>query len=135
VKPNVKLTIWQGQMDLPLLREIQYFFGGIGVIFIANDGKSASFEIRSFEELTNVIIPHFDKYPLLTQKRADFLLFKSAIELMRKKEHLTVEGLQKIVGIRASMNLGLSDALKENYPNITPEDRPLVINTEIADPN
>lgn len=33
------------------------------------------YEVRSIKELTKVIIPHFDKYPLLTKKRADFELF------------------------------------------------------------
>ena len=33
----------------------------------------------SIEQITNIIIPHFDKYPLLTQKKADFELFKLAV--------------------------------------------------------
>lgn len=39
------------------------------------------------------------KYPLLTQKGADFQLFQLAIELMNKKEHLTIEGLDKILSM------------------------------------
>ena len=35
---------------------------------------------------------------------------------MLKKEHLTNEGLLKIVAIKASMNLGLSDDLKVAFP-------------------
>jgi len=50
-----------------------------------------------------------EKYPLLTQKAADFLLFKKAVELVNNKAHLTVEGVKEIVNIKASMNLGLSD--------------------------
>lgn len=60
------------------------------------------------KQLMNVIIPHFDKYPLLTKKRADFILFKSIVKLILNKEHLTTEGLNKIISIRASMNYGLS---------------------------
>lgn len=51
-----------------------------------------------------VIIPHFDNYPLITQKLADYLLFKQAIQVIKHKEHLTVSGLQTIVNIRASLN-------------------------------
>jgi hypothetical protein len=29
---------------------------------------------------------HFDKYPLLTKKRADFIQFKSIINLINKKD-------------------------------------------------
>jgi len=59
---------------------------------------------------------------LLTKKRADFLLFKMCIELMIKKEHLTIQGLQKMLAIRASMNKGLSKVLKRVFfpPLTTP---------------
>jgi len=63
---------------------------------------------------------------LLTQKRADFELFKLAVELLSRKEHLTIEGLRKIVAIRASMNKGLTDTLKEAFPNIIPVQRPTI---------
>lgn len=46
----------------------------------------AVYQVQSIEELKNVIISHFDKYPLISKKRADFLLFKMAIELLIKKE-------------------------------------------------
>ena len=34
------------------------------------------------------------------------------------KEHLTYDGLRKIVAIKASMNLGLSEKLKEEFPDV-----------------
>jgi hypothetical protein len=95
VKPNIKISLHI--KDLHLLQKIQAFFCGIGVIYKASYGQSAYFEVRSFEDLTAVIIPHFYKYHLLTPKRADFILFKSVIELMSRKEHQTPVGLQKIV--------------------------------------
>jgi len=55
------------------------------------------FSVSSVKDLTSKIIPHFDKYLLLTQKRADFELFKLIIQLMKKGEHLTTEGIEKIV--------------------------------------
>lgn len=63
------------------LNYIQSFFQ-VGNITIRKSGGSAHYYVRGIKDLTNVIIPHFDKYPLLTQKHADFLLFKSIIELM-----------------------------------------------------
>lgn len=54
--------------DLPLLRSIQTFFGGIGSIYESKDGKSVSFVVCKSEDLTTLIIPHFLKYPLVTQK-------------------------------------------------------------------
>ena len=93
--------------------------------------------LRNKKELIT-LINHFDKYPLLTQKAADFMLFKQVIKLMIDKKHLSIEGLYQIINIKASINLGLSDFLKTEFkersrlPSI---ERP-VINTEsIPDPN
>ena len=83
----------------------------------------------------NVIIPHFDKFPLITQKLADFKLFKQVVEIINRKEHLTMEGLQKIVNLKASINWGLSDGLKEAFPNTISVPRPLVVDKMIADLN
>jgi len=78
------------------------------------------------EEL-KILINYFDKYPLITQKYADYQLFKQAFLLIDNKEHLTEEGSaaqKKLVAIRASMNLGNSVALKAAFPDIIPVTRP-----------
>ncbi len=46
---------------------------------------------------------HFNKYYLINQKYSDFELFKAAVALVKTGEHLTLEGLQKIANIKASM--------------------------------
>ena len=51
-----------------------------------------------------------------------------------RKQHLTQKGLTAIVYIRASLNLGLSDELKEAFPNTVPVNRPLVVDQAIRDP-
>lgn len=56
------------------------------------------FVVNSLADLTNVIIPHFLEYPLLTQKRADFLLFKSIIDMINSKEHLKFRRAKKDSG-------------------------------------
>ena len=35
---------------------------------------------------------------------------------MQRREHLTTSGLQEIIKLRASLNLGLSDELKAAFP-------------------
>lgn len=120
--------------DIDLLKKIQSFFK-VGVIVESPKTNSARYTVSSIKELTGVIIPHFDKYPLLTQKRADFLLFKSAVFLINQKDHLTVEGLQNIMNIRASLNKGLTDVLMNNFPNTIPVDKPIIELPEVIDPN
>lgn len=106
---------------------------GVGKINQKSDG-SCVYYIKSFKEL-HVLINHFDKYPLLTQKLADYLLFKLAYEIIKKKQHLTQDGFQKILAIRASMNKGLPPALQAIFPNITPINRPGVLDSKVSDPN
>lgn len=103
---------------------------------IYNNGKDGvKYNVTTLEELTTVIIPHFNKYPLMTQKRADFELFKEIIVLIKGGEHLNSVGLQKILDLRASLNNGLSDVLKAAFPNTQPVARPQVEQSEIPDPH
>lgn len=94
-----------------------------------------TFYVQSFSDITQVIIPHFTKYPLLTKKRADFILFSMAVQLLNEKVQSTVEGLQKIINIRASMNKGLPELLKKAFPNTVAVFRPEFNVNSIYHPN
>jgi len=119
--------------DRALLLKIQAFFGGIGSI--GQTGDMVHFSVSSVKDLVNIIIPHFNTYFLLTQKAADFLLFKAIVGLVEKKAHLSMEGLNQIVNIKASLNLGLSDIVKSSFKDIVPVDRPVISTQTIPDPN
>jgi hypothetical protein len=91
------------------------------------------YSVRSLNDILNVIIPHFTKCPLITQKKADYLLFRydyllfrSAALFRNEKKHLSPEGLQHIVNTRASRNKGLTPSLMESFPNSLPLRRPNV---------
>jgi hypothetical protein len=131
----LKFQIGLHTKDLNLLYLLQQYLGGIGSIHLAKNREIVNYSIDSIEDLNKLII-HLEKYPLLTQKAADFLLFKQAVKLVNNKAHLTVEGLNQIVNIKASLNLGLSDMLKSEFAGYTPVKRP-VINSDnvILDPN
>jgi len=58
--------------DLNVLHIIQQFFG-VGKVYHHVSINEATFRVSSIEEL-DVIVNHFEKYPLLTQKLSDFLL-------------------------------------------------------------
>lgn len=72
---------------------------------------------------------------MLTQKVADFILFKQIVELMNSKAHLTIEGLNQFINLKAFMNLGLSERLKGDFINLTPVARPLINTKKIPDSN
>lgn len=107
--------------DLSLLEKIHKFFQ-VGNIIIRNRNKKKSviYSVQSVKDINNVIIPHFLKYPLLTQKIINFRLFCLIINKINNKEHLNIKGVKKIISIRASLNKGLSNELKEHFPDSIP---------------
>jgi hypothetical protein len=54
--------------------------------------------------------------------------------MKKRKEHLTSVGLQKIVNIRATLNLGLSPKLKAAFPDTKRVERPYIYKSVIPDP-
>jgi len=104
--------------DRSTLEQLTNYFG-VGCIREL-DQKNLRFYIESLQDLT-AAISHFDTYPLFTKKHEDYLLFKHAFEIVKNKNHLTMEGLRQVVGIKASLrNKGFSDNLKEAFPDIIP---------------
>lgn len=118
--------------DIEVLKKIKEFFNVGSVIVRIRNGKSTGiYSVQSLKDLTEVIIPHFKKYPLFTQKQADFTLFSLVVNLMNNKKHLTEKGLNEIISIRASMNKGLTNSLKIIFPNVVGIERPIISNQVI----
>jgi len=87
--------------DYHLLSQLRNYFAE-GTI-TKHGGTTLQYTIKSLHYL-NIVISHFDKYPLQTEKAADFYLFKQAIFLIKNKEHLNKEGFIKLLGIKSSIN-------------------------------
>jgi hypothetical protein len=83
--------------DLPLIESIQKSFGGVGKTNVRKDGSVVQYIVSSTKDLINQVIPHFYNYPLVSKKKADYELFKEIVLLVKNKEHLTNQGLCKIM--------------------------------------
>ena len=114
------------------MKQIQNYFGGAGGINIHGE-DSYQYTISSIKQISDRVIPHFDKYPLITQKLADYLLFRDVVNMMINKEHLTKKGLNKIISIKAVINLGLPAELQAYFPDVIPTLRPRVENKTVLD--
>ena len=121
VLPCFQLT--QHTRDRALLEQLKFFFAA-GNIY-REKAKTVQFLIKNQKDLATVFY-HFKKFKLITKKLADFKLWCVVIEIIQRGEHLTPDGLRKIVALRAAMNLGLSDKLKLAFPDVVPVERPLV---------
>ena len=103
--------------DNKLLIRIKSFFNEIGSISFSND-NGVIYRVNKLSDIMNIIIPHFDKHLLITQKQSDYKTFKNIVELINKNEHLNKNGVIKIINLKAVLNKGLSDKLKINFPGI-----------------
>jgi len=92
------------EKDRALLLLIQNYFGNIGYISKINDKSTVEFRVSDITSLNNIIIPHFEKYRLITNKYKDFIIFKQIVSLMSENKHTTLEGLKEILEYRASLN-------------------------------
>ena len=122
--------------DIELLKGIRNTLGQIGNITIRKDSY-VEFIVSSKKDI-EILIKHFESYPLLTQKWSDYQLFKQTFILLasrQNKQHLKMEGLNKIVSLKSVLNNGLSDNLKIAFPNIIPEIRSQAPKPIIQDPH
>ncbi|ENH99035.1 hypothetical protein COCC4DRAFT_76841 [Bipolaris maydis ATCC 48331] len=61
------------------LRLLYYVKKELGVGSVTKDNNKGQFFIRDRKHIENIILPIFDKYPLLTSKYFDYLRFKKAL--------------------------------------------------------
>ena len=130
---RVIFSIALHQNDMDILLEIKSYFGGVGNI-IKERENSLLYIIYNLKQIATVILHHFDIFPLITQKRADYLLFSKAVKYMENDTHLTCQGLQKVLAFKASLNKGLTPVLKATFPNVIPVMRPSVLEQKIPNP-
>ncbi len=65
------------------------------------------FEVNNLNSIKENVIPFFKKYRFLSaKKKRDFSYFVKAFEIVESGEHLTKEGIEKLLSIRKKMNDG-----------------------------
>ena len=108
-----------------LLKQIQSYFG---VGSISKQGEfTYQYRVQSIKDMVSVI-KHFDNYPLLSEKHIDYELIKKAFNIIYNKEHLTQDGLKKVVALKACLKRGLSSDINLAFSDEFPIDRPTVNN-------
>lgn len=111
--------------DLLLLHKLQSFFK-VGKVYVRHSRPLASYSVTRTGDLISVILPHFTKYPLQTQKRSDFLLWSKVLILVNSGAHKTESGLLEIGAMTSSINRGISEKVQAAFPKITPREKPQV---------
>jgi hypothetical protein len=101
---QLRFNLYQHIRDAELMVNISKYLG-CGNVYSDRDIKKV-FVVHKFDDIINIIIPFFKKYPIFGVKAQDFQDFCQVLEFMVKGDHLTTEGFSHILRIRSSMNKG-----------------------------
>jgi hypothetical protein len=66
--------------------------------------RTLKWETRRLEDLLERVIPHFERFPILSGKRREFERFAAVCKLMAGGGHRTRSGLADIVELARFMN-------------------------------
>ena len=103
-----EFAVTQGARNIAALAELMKFFGiGQIVMNARHDNHKEDlfrYVVRRREELLNVIIPFFRRYPMSLAKQQDFEKFAQCVTLVSRDEHKTRQGLVEIAEITQTMN-------------------------------
>ncbi len=101
VRPS--LSVSQNGDRAEVLYALQAYFG-CGSIRPDRSDRTLKWETRRLEDLLERVIPHFERYPLLSSKQRDFERFARVCLFMAGGAHRTREGLVQIVELVSEMN-------------------------------
>lgn len=120
---NLRFSIEVHIDDLEILQKIADNLG-IGKITLSKTNQSAVFSVNAFNDITSILIPIFQEFPLQTTKYLDFTCFLEAslIKLDMRKVGLKnneskLAGFLKLKKLKESMNsrrLFISEEEEEN---------------------
>ena len=86
-----------------VLHAVMAFFG-CGSIRPDRSDRTVKWETRRLEDHLERVIPHFERFPLLSGKRLDFERFAGVCRLMAADAHRDRAGMVTIVELAGGMN-------------------------------
>lgn len=97
---------------------------GAGKIYVI--GNKVYYRVTKYNDLIDIIIPHFDSYTLLSLKTVIFSIWapKKAVELLATGQHKSKNGLLEILSSYAAIGRGPSKKVKAYFPDLVPANLP-----------
>jgi hypothetical protein len=103
-----EFSVTQASPSRPALELVQQFFGCGYILEQHRDDDRhwplLRFSVKRRSDLVNIIVPFFERNPLITAKQLDFERFCEVLDLMRTNQHLAEPGLRRIASITEEMN-------------------------------
>lgn len=116
ISTSLRFSIAQHSRDLLLLESFINLFGG-GFVVNYTKRPVCEFVVAKIDLILKYIIPFFDKHPILGSKHLNYLDFKSAAYIIKKKEHLNTEGvgLEQILQLKKRISSLYSNKAINNH--------------------
>ncbi len=105
--PDTCFAIGLRSDDLEILETIRSYFG-VGLIgnykYKTKESKSgisrrSYYTIRKVSDLEKIVIPNFEKHPLLAKKQRDFLIWKEAVHFVHRIQKISRVGVPSRPGV------------------------------------
>ena len=107
--------------DLSLLNQAKSFFRCGGVYYQKEKRKNHSacyrFEINSQKDIQEVLIPFFDKHPLKSKKKKNYLIFREIAMIIRNDNYKEGGSIRKIQKLKSQMNSGARSVREIRSPS------------------
>ena len=87
-----------------ILERLQAFFGCGRIRPKGPHSSVVTWSVDGVPTIVAKILPHFDRYPLQSGKRQDYLLFREIVLRMLRKEHLRADGFLELARLAFTMN-------------------------------
>eukprot|EP01051_Picozoa_sp_SAG22_P000127 SAG22_NODE_2_length_61565_cov_858.782010_63_plen_127_part_00 len=92
---QIRFTVSQHKKSINILYGMKRYFkcGRVQVNKVKESMKISpiyDYHVNNIDHLMGKIVPFFEKYPLLTEKRRDFLFFRKFVMRLSNKEHLMI---------------------------------------------
>ena len=101
VRPSFSVS--QNADRSEVLTAIRKYFG-CGWLRPDRSDRTVKYEVRDLADLLTKVIPHFERYPLMSGKQRDFEKFAIVCRLLERRRHLNRDGLQEIASLAMTMN-------------------------------
>jgi hypothetical protein len=102
---SLGIKITQNIRDLELLKSfIEYF--GCGTVYGPLKDGTAYYNCTAFKDILEKIIPIFHMYPVEGVKAKNYQDFVVVANMIKNKNHLSIEGYKQIILIKQEMNKG-----------------------------
>jgi hypothetical protein len=95
---------YQHRYNVEILESLRDFFGCGRITAKGPKSDVLAYSVYRRRDLESVIIPFFERCPLLSRKREDFEKFREIVLMMQRRLHLTDKGFSRIVELAFSMN-------------------------------